>query len=284
MMTTAWLGRAVRANPAVHDVARRSRKAVKTALQRALYDISPALPRRVGIYAARMEPIRKVALVPPDRSFLYVVVPKAANSTIKRALWKMQSVDVDDGSAMDALHAGPGPYDSLGDLSAAELRAVLEGGATFRFTFVRNPFGRLASTYRNKVLRLNGNRATRFLEGLGLRPDATPSFSDFVRRVASLSDAGADWHWVSQHRSAMVHLIDYDFIGRVENFEKDFRSVLDRIGAPQGVHSPEQNLNQTQALGGAGLFTEELAEIAYRRYRTDFEIFGYDPLSYVEVD
>lgn len=237
----------------------------------------PFLPDRLRIQGARGGAQAKAALIAPDHSYLYVVVPKAANSTIKRVLWRLLGAEVTDGEAMGALHGGPGPFLGFPDLSAGDLRAALRGPDTFRFTFVRNPYDRLVSAYQDKILGLGQHRPIDYAATLGL--EARPTFEAFVRKVAAQPDEASDWHWMSQHRCALVDLVRYDFIGRVEQFDDDFARVLKRIGAGPGAYDPGASVNRL-GLGGEALFSDALAELAFKRYRRDFELFGYAEDSY----
>jgi len=237
----------------------------------------PFLSDRLRIDGARGGSQAKAALIAPDRSFLYVVVPKAANSTVKRVLWRLLGTEVADDEAMETLHGGPGPFLGFPDMSSAELHEVLKGRGVFRFTFVRNPYERLVSAYQDKVRALGRHRPIDYAGALGLARQ--PTFEAFVRKVAAQPDEASDWHWMSQHRCALVDLVSYDFIGRVERFDEHIAQVLQRIGAPAGLYDPAASVNRL-GLGDAPLFSDELAELAFKRYRRDFEIFGYSPDSY----
>lgn len=238
-------------------------------------------PDRLRIRAARLGSDRKAALISPDLSFMYVVVPKAANSTIKRTLWKMAGVELDDGEAMSQLHGGSGPYLGFPDLNGRKIRQVLRAPTTFRFTFVRNPYTRLASAYRQKFLQPQPYETTAYyLRNLRLPLGQTPTFETFLRSIAAQSDDHADIHWMSQTRLMLLHMTAYDFVGRVERFEEEFSKVLLRLNAPLSLLSAEMDTNRYQPGEHddgpfRAQYTPQLASMVHERYRSDFDQLGY---------
>jgi hypothetical protein len=83
-------------------------------------------------------------------------------------------------------------------------------------------------------------------------------------------------HWRAQYHNILYDRISHNFIGKLENFDRDFDSVRARLsGAPSlATHRPH-------ATGAANrlhdFFDSELKEKVYSLYRLDFETFGYGP-------
>lgn len=254
--------------------------------QRLLYAIRPVLPIRLQIFATvgRRRPTGNI-MISPDLAFMYVPIAKSGNSTARRRLLALAGIDMPNDDAMRTIHQIQGPYLSLADFSGAALRRVLNGPGMFRFTFVRNPYHRLASAYRDKILDLNGNQTlAAFRHNLAFPAGEPPTFEQFARRVAASGDEGSGRHWMSQYRLTMSDLIAFDFIGKVENFGPDFALVLERIGFSSDAIDGVGDLNRSRAApahpdggdgGDGGLYTAEIARLVYKRYRQDFEHFGY---------
>lgn len=237
-------------------------------------------PVRMRLYASRGGQASRAALIHPDGRYMYVPVPKAANSTIKKVLWRALGVEVADWAEMRLLHGGPGPYNSIDDLSWLSLRRVLRGSQTFRFTFVRNPYARLVSAYQQKFHHLHDfEDAEAYLKKIGANCGPAPDFERFVRAVCAQSDESSDIHWQSQSRSAMIDVIKYDFVGKVEAFDTDLAYALERAGVPAPC-ADTRSVNVTPARGGDPTYDKHLAGLVYRRYRRDFVTFGYDRDSY----
>jgi len=252
----------------------------KRAVRRWLYETPTPIPPRWRITGALSRAHANFALIAPDLSWLYVQTPKAASSTIKRQLWGLYGQEVSDDETM-RLHRERGVLKVLPDLTGAEVRQVLHKPGTFRFTFVRNPYGRLISAYKDKVLNAAGLHPDGYdLDLPGARGPL--SFDGFVRAVAATEDDLCNVHWMSQHRCGLFDIVRFDKVGKVETYGADMDDILAHIGG-----KPAQQvrpINTSRAVAGeearaVGLgFTDELAALVHHRYRRDFEQFAYDPL------
>jgi hypothetical protein len=103
------------------------------------------------------------------------------------------------------------------------------------------------------------------------------SFKDFVRSVIRQPITFMDPHWKIQYYQTLQELINYDFIGKFENFNKDFLKVLHKI-VPDD--SKMYILNIQGHKTGANnkikeFYTEEIRDMVYTKYKVDFEQFGY---------
>uniref|UniRef100_A0A2K6TK04 Carbohydrate sulfotransferase n=1 Tax=Saimiri boliviensis boliviensis TaxID=39432 RepID=A0A2K6TK04_SAIBB len=95
------------------------------------------------------EDLRHV-LVDDTHGLLYCYVPKVACTNWKRVLLALSGKARGDPRAIPAHEAhAPGRLPSLADFSPAEINRRLRAYLTF--LFVREPFERLASAYRNKL-------------------------------------------------------------------------------------------------------------------------------------
>ena len=120
----------------------------------------------------------------------------------------------------------------------------------YKFMFVRNPFDRLKSTYRDKFL-LHDERTSQYYMGkVGqfIRqkyrpPDAgirslEVTFEEFLRFV--LGRHMFNYHWTSQVETCDPCGIEYDFIGHMETLADDAEYIFKNV-----FHS---NLNVTKTL------------------------------------
>lgn len=151
----------------------------------------------------------------------------------------------------------------------------------YAFAFVRNPWSRLVSCYRDKIL-LQAKGYTRST----LRPGianclaayeqmypAMP-FAEFIRVVADIPDEAADPHF----RSQLTFLADdgplkIDYVGRFENLANDLRQIQRDTGMPQF------NLPVSQATGTgnqhAEYYDDRTAELVAIRYAEDINQWNY---------
>src|SRR5262249_31182492 len=110
-----------------------------------------------------------------------------------------------------------------------------------RFTFVRNPYARLLSTWSDRFQgrpliegdpSVNAYREYRAAISRSLPdgPDQTLSFPQFVEFATATVEQRIDIHWRLQNDFVAVPGLPLDLIGKVEEFQTDFARVLDYIG------------------------------------------------------
>ena len=151
----------------------------------------------------------------------------------------------------------------------------------FTFSFVRNPFTRLLSCYRDKVLYPRAADWPYLYDREGLCFPIDGSFADFVEWVAAIPDVAADRHFKSQAYS--LYESDHclvDWIGRIETIHDDWHTVAERCDLPRTLaHRKKQQVSLS--LGEA--YDARLVEQVRQRYAADFERFGYsDRLDLIE--
>lgn len=208
--------------------------------------------------------------------YVYFEVPKAACSTIKNALHQLET---DGLAARPRVTAHPLPVESPFvkpyQLKREDLLHILRSPEFFRFSFVRDPYSRLLSAYRDKIL--NDDEKTRryFRNSIGAGVDDDISFTSFVGRVSRQSHKAMDKHWTPQIYQSFAHFCDLDFVGKLENFKADFGTVLMRINA--NVDAPTVAPHATgSAAKMREYYTSEAAARVAQIFARDFECFEYD--------
>lgn len=225
--------------------------------------------------------------VSPQYRYFYMGVPKAASSKVKMVLQELEGNPLPPNPF--GVHArtaeGITFVPRLSDFKPDEALEILTSPTWFRFTFVRNPYSRLVSAYRQKVMNLNTpwvgfREAIRAAAGHPTPSGAPPrmvAFQDFVRYVRQQPDAQRDGHWRSQAGILCIDAIDYDFIGKQETFAADFTRVLDRFGAAEDVKTlVSEVVGASLAVHDAAAYDPECAALVYEMYREDFETFSYE--------
>ena len=135
----------------------------------------------------------------------------------------------------------------------------------FKFAFVRNPWDRLVSCWKDKVV---GGNLFRFDNQEILRMQ---NFEQFVGFVESQDLNTADRHLRLQ--SALIDHENLDFLGRMENFEQDLGVVLERLGINGGRIGRRNASNDRRPY--QRYYTAELAKRVGRIYAPDTDRFGY---------
>jgi hypothetical protein len=142
----------------------------------------------------------------------------------------------------------------------------------YKFTFVRNPWDRLASAYF--YLRTGGNNISdRIFAEKHILP-----YRDINQFVMEWLDADSilkATHFIPQHRFLTVakDKIDMDFIGRFENIEKDFEHVCKRLEV--NISLPHSNKSRTINTDYRKTLSAAAADKIAKLYSKDIELFNY---------
>ncbi|XP_060016944.1 carbohydrate sulfotransferase 13 [Lagenorhynchus albirostris] len=248
----------------------------------------------------RPEDLRHV-LVDDAHGLLYCYVPKVACTNWKRVLLALSGRGPGDPRAIPAHEAhAPGRLPSLADFSPAEVNRRLR--AYLAFLFVREPFERLASAYRNKLQRPWGATfQRRFGTGIvrRLRPRPGPDalvrghdvrFAEFLAYLLdprTRRDGPFNEHWERAHALCHPCRLRYDVVGKFETLAEDAAFVLSLVGAP-GLRFPEPpSRAQAAARDRAARLFRDISPFYQQRlyglYRMDFLLFNYSAPSYLRL-
>lgn len=221
----------------------------------------------------------------PRHKLLYIVVPKAASTRIRLTLAKV------DGRHMRSLKSERrgkfrGPYDPRG-MTVGSFFRLATSPETLRFSFVRNPYARAVSYWAYRFQGKPLIPGDRFVDlylahrpgiaaNLPVGADQTLSFPQFVSYATAIAERRYDDHLQLQDDILSVNPIKLDFIGKVEDFRRDFIRVLDHLGASRPVREEATiPLNTSRHDDWRTYYTTELADRIYRAYERDFDRFGY---------
>lgn len=139
--------------------------------------------------------------------------------------------------------------------------------AAFTFTFVRDPWERLASLHRYLLAKGEG------------AADRIQDFKPFIRRVLlknarefepALATGMPQVEWLRLPSGE----IDLSFIGRQENLQQDFQHVLDSIGLPP-QELPVLNTTSKAKPDVLDLYDAEMRGWVLGLYEEDFDVFKY---------
>lgn len=220
--------------------------------------------------------------------YVYIDNPKTGCSTLKSALIELeQTGTAPDTNALDykIIHSSSSPLNVNPPLYPNKTLTRLKSSNYIFFTFVRNPYTRLLSCYVNKFVVKISPVAEIFHRTFGTFPI---DFEHFVQLIATQADHEMNPHWRVQSTQIHHDAVPYDFIGRFENYDHDFKAVFQAIGVakdqvPQCRHlnkTPHQNPCPTK-------FSIKTAKLIYERFKADFinfqypedhQIFGSDPI------
>ena len=137
----------------------------------------------------------------------------------------------------------------------------------FSFAFVRNPWDRLLSTWKDKVVQQWDEKyaCPRFRIQC-FKQFYNQSFSFFIKNMMPGKNV---------HTEVQSNLFDYNnthFIGKFENLHEDFNIVCDKIGIPQ-KKLPHKNKSKHKHY--IEYYDDETRKIVEEKYAKDIEHFGY---------
>lgn len=185
-----------------------------------------------------------------DCRCIFIHIPKAAGTSVALSLFGQGSRHV--------------PWFEYKKANAGKFKGY------FKFTFVRNPWDRLASSYF-------------FLRKGGMDPQDAAwaeinlrqfnDFGSFVRGWVNEENVQTWVHFLPQcyficDSDGKVMM---DFVGRMENMENDFAYVAERLGCNKKLAKVNAGNNRHYS----SHYDEETQEIVRRVYARDIELFGY---------
>ncbi|XP_061889241.1 carbohydrate sulfotransferase 12-like [Entelurus aequoreus] len=167
-----------------------------------------------------------------------------------------------------------------------------------KFLFVRDPFVRLISAFRNKFERPNEDFYRQFgsviLRRYGNLSGSVPETAaeafaagikpTFQQFISYLLDAETEResifneHWRQVYRLCHPCQVNYDFIGHLETLETDAERLLKLLQVDHMLRFPSGARNRTAASWERDWFAQvptSLRTELYALYQADFQLFGY---------
>jgi hypothetical protein len=220
-----------------------------------------------------------------QRGFLYCPIPKAANTA-----WKLLLSPQVPGKVEHVHSPSLSGFQYLANVSEEFQQ---KKHSLFKFIFVRDPYSRLLSTYKNKfegLSRRNENQRNSFWVGFGQyikaqllsagqqdNDESDLTFAEFVRFVCGQEPAEMDEHWHPQARMSCLEQINYDFVGKFEQLAQDVAIVFERLDISGKFPTHEEvRFPPTHAAEQIERYYDpELKAAVREKYEEDFRTFGY---------
>ncbi|MDP0490493.1 MAG: sulfotransferase family 2 domain-containing protein [Verrucomicrobiota bacterium JB023] len=181
----------------------------------------------------------------PERRFCFIHIPKTGGTSIERAFGWYQG--------------------NRGDQDHQTLILKQENGSIeddyFVFTYVRNPWSRMVSWYRN-VMRDEKKRKR-------MKMWPRQSFPSFVAKTIKRNQLPPQWDWVKTRNDEL----GVDFVGRFEHLQRDFETIcgkleIDTITLPHEVASTPVDYRS--------FYEDKTRRLIEDYYRKDIENWGYE--------
>ncbi|MBU0944990.1 MAG: sulfotransferase family protein [Proteobacteria bacterium] len=228
----------------------------------------------------------------PKTNCIYVACSKNACSLIKSELYRIE-------------HGSPYPkyqtphnrlatgFVSPADMPEQRFYDLLRDHSVPKIGFVRDPFKRVVSCYRNRLGSLGMepydiifntrtewivNRQKILAHKYGTRITYQRAISekvtleDFIRFICQQHPYEMDRHWYYQSHSLFVDRIDYDYIGMVETLSASLNHVANLIGAPADYHFDGRRLNKSKWSSADLSLEQEPFEMFQGKFAEDYEL------------
>lgn len=248
---------------------------------------------RVLEYFPDLEPekvvvrLRYDSFVSLDKRYMYVQVPKAACTQVLEIMriienappMKVLTHELWESRRDMFIHAPSNrPLPSLVDLDNRTQREVLESPNFFRMTVVRNPYTRLVSAWRNKILLCEPIVRDEYVRLKGGLPDmhhkSLVTFSEFVTYLESNCDLNnCDPHWRRQVDQIFFPALNLSHVVKLEHLGEGLRRFGQHVNLPDSLVASGKNISIPV---GSVTYTQELADRVYALYQSDFETLEYD--------
>lgn len=222
---------------------------------------------------------------------LYCEVPKAGCSNWKRVLMVLAGL----ASSTADIHHDTVHYGSaLKRLDTFDRQGILHRLSTYtKMLFVREPFERLVSAFRDKFEHPNSYYHPVFGKAIlaryranasreALRTGSGVRFSEFVQYLLDVHrPVGMDIHWDHVSRLCSPCLIDYDFVGKFESMEDDANFFLSLIHAPPNLTFPQfKDRHSQEARTTARITHQYFAQLSAPQRQHAYDFYGMDYLMF----
>ena len=205
---------------------------------------------------------------------VYIEIPKVACTSIKTRLAELLNVELERGNPHQT------KFPSV-DFELTERGPLYPG--LFSFAFVRNPWDRLVSCYRDKIcLAVDGFTESTIRPGVAdclARFDSFQPkmpFAAFVEAVATIPDEEADTHFRSQYTfvSNLSRETAVEYVGRYESIIDDLHHIQRMSGVPL-VSIPRLQAAPS-VVRYRDYYDARSRDRVADRFHIDREMFGYE--------
>lgn len=214
-------------------------------------------------------------------NYVYISCPKVASSSIKYFLIRNEL-------------RGNQIYHNKFDINRRSFSPLLNAKQVglleeyidkvgFIFCFTRNPYTRILSCFLDKICDNPTfiSKHANMNDGSGLE---NLTLIKFLQLIDKQEIIDMDPHWRPQYYQTNQDNFDFDFIGKIENYDSDIRKVSNLIGLDINYLEKVTNHSTDSKEKLNKYFDSESIELVNKIYHRDFYHFGYEKISEILLE
>lgn len=225
--------------------------------------------------------VNQLVFLEEEIGFVYMAAPASANvrtiGSLQKGVAQVRGEALDLSGLTKVLNRDQCIIANPKALGFEVFNQMLEDESVIKFTFVRDPIKRFAAVYRNQfsMNMKNGAQRKKLFEFLGMPPEENLSMLDLAELMAEEEELKAlTPQLMPQRKIVAFDLLEYDFIGRHEQWDDDFARIsMEIFGCETPKFDPTKDLNIDPE--GHKLFSlvdEETRAVLKEVYAVDFEM------------
>lgn len=217
--------------------------------------------------------------VSDELGFIYFSCPCVANvrtaGSLNLATAEALNLDYEISNMKFVLQRKFGILNNPRQLGYEQFGRLLDNPTVIKFTFVRDPIARFAAIYRNSFAadRIKNKVREKLFTHLGLPADDPLSMLDLAELVCEEAELKSLFPQLrSQRQMTAFDLVEYDFIGKHENWKADYSAVTAEIfGSQPKLFDPiEAFNNDPEGQKVRVLVNDETQAVLREAYQEDF--------------
>ena len=226
----------------------------------------------------------------PEYNFLYVAITKTGCHTTKQSLvLSGLGTKADKNTPLAELSwKHPQHYTALEE---RQLIGEEDYNNRFKFTFVRNPWGRLLSSYTSIYRSREGRRQKLVTYEDAISPEKFNEWAVDVLTNRIVEKCSRKYPTCDHQRIMHWPCLDWitdkdgqiivDFVGKHETLEEDYKKILSlieaRVKCPMPHYVPLKRVNvSNQGFDYKHYYSDETRDLVSKHFEKDIEEFGYE--------
>lgn len=224
-------------------------------------------------------------LVDDDNLLYFCFIPKVASTIVKQFFYNISSIPHNFSFEINPNEFNLEANEVLKRISPLFYpKYVLR--RYYKVMFVRHPFDRLVSAFRDKAEKSRKEREyfyekywdpimKKYRSEENLDNNSKPTFQEFIRYLLETNPSYYDNHWAFYWSRCEPCLVEYDFIGKLEDSFEDFQQVSRQLQVKYFSSKPTNSYRKIYRNYFYNLTAEDVSKL-HSIYKLDFEIFGYN--------